>query len=87
MTIDKKYKLPSTENSDPDDPFDKDIFDGVMASSKVIRKGAKHRQSGENIKKAQKKQRRDYESDNKSSASNSIYTGGEVLLTNNKRKD
>ena len=32
-------------------------------------------------------QQRDYESRNKSSASNNIYIGAEVLLRNNKRKD
>ena len=38
LPIDVKYKL-STENWDPDEPFDKDIFD-VLASSDVIREEA-----------------------------------------------
>ena len=70
----------SAENSDPDGPFDKNIFDAVLASSDVIREKV-HRQTGEHIKKTQKKQQRDYESRNKSPALN------EVLLRNNKLKD
>ena len=37
LPLDVKYKLSSTENSDPDESFDKDIFDAVLVSSKVIR--------------------------------------------------
>ena len=54
----------------------------MLAFSNVIRD--LHRQAGET---AQKKQQRDYESSYKSSASNDIYIGAEVLLRNNKRKD
>ena len=36
---------------------------------------------------ARKKQQRDYESRNKSSTSNDIYIGSEVLLRHNKHKD
>ena len=39
LTIDVKYKLSSTENSDPDESFEKEIFDAVLASSNVIREG------------------------------------------------
>ena len=85
LPIDVKYKLSSTENSDPDESFDKNIFDAVSASSNVIREEV-HTQAGENIKKAQKKQQHDYESRNKSSASNDISFGAEVFLRNNKRK-
>ena len=53
-------------------PFNKDIFGAVLASSNVIGKEA-HRQSSQNIKRAQKNKQRDYESCNKSSASNDIY--------------
>ena len=67
--IEVKYKLSSIENLDPEETFDKDIFDTVLASSNVIRKGV-HRQAGENIKRAQMKQQCDYESLNKSSAPN-----------------
>ena len=45
LPIDVKYKLSSTENSDPDEPFDKDIFDVVLASCSVIREEV-HRQAG-----------------------------------------
>ena len=79
-----KYKLSSTENPDPDDPFDKDIIDAVLASSNVIREEV-HRQADENIKMTLKKQQRDYEGRVKSSASNDICI--EVLLRNNKCKD
>ena len=53
LPIDIKYKLSSAENMDSDDPFDKDMFDGVLVSSNVIREGV-HRQASDNIKKAQK---------------------------------
>ena len=85
VLIDVKYKLSSTENKDPDKPFDKDIFDAVLASSNVIREEV-YRQAGENIKRVKKKQQRDYES-RLFSPSNDIYIGTEVLLRNNKRKD
>ena len=58
----------------------------MLAFSNVIGEEV-HRQTGENIKRAQKKQHRDYESHNKSSAFNDIYIIAEVLLRNNKRKD
>ena len=45
------------------------------------------KRSFENINKARKKQQRDYESRNKSSTSNDIYIGSEVLLRHNKHKD
>ena len=61
-------------------------LDAVLASSKVGREEA-HRQAGENIKRAKRKQERDYESRSKSSASNDIYISAEVLLRNKKRKD
>ena len=71
LPIDVKCKLSSTENSDPGKPFEKDIFDAVFASSNVIREEV-HRQAGENINRAQKKQQRDYESRNKPSESNDV---------------
>ena len=86
LPIDVKYKLSSTEKTDPDEPFDKNIFDAVLTSSNVIREEV-HTQAGENIKKVQKKQQHDYESRNKSSALNDISFGAEVFLRNNKRKD
>lgn len=38
---------------DPDEPFDKEIFDAVLVFSTVIREDV-HRQANENIKMAQK---------------------------------
>ena len=58
----------------------------MLASFTVIRE-EKHRQTGANIKRAQKKQQRDFEIRNKSSASNDIYISVEILSRNNKRKD
>ena len=52
-----------------------------MASSNVIIEEV-HRKAGENIKMALKKQQCDYESCNKSSASNDIYIDAEVLWRN-----
>ena len=46
LLTDVKYKLSSTENSDPDESFDKDIFDTVFASSNIVR------QAGKNINSA-----------------------------------
>ena len=78
---------------DPVEPFDKDIFDTVLASSNVIREEV-DRQTGENIKKAQKKQQRDYENRNKSLASNDgpyvvsdINKKGLVTLKNENDKE
>ena len=48
LPIDLKYKLSSTENSDSDEPFDKDILHTELASSNIIREEV-HRQAGENI--------------------------------------
>ena len=86
LPIDVKYNLLSTENSNPDGHFDKDIFEAVLVSSNVIREEV-HRKAGENMKGVERKQQRDYESRNKSSASNDVYIGAEVLLRNNKRKN
>ena len=83
LPIDVKYNLLSTENSNRDGHFDKDIFEAVLVSSNVIREEV-HRKAGENMKGAERKQQRDYESRNKSSASNDVYIGAEVLLRNNK---
>ena len=58
----------------------------MLVSSNVIREEVQ-RQAGESIRRAQKKQQRNYESRNKSSLSNDIYISAEVLLRNNKRKD
>ena len=51
----------------------------MFASYNVIREEV-HRQAGENIKRAQKKQQNDYESRIKSLTSNYIHIGAEVLL-------
>ena len=82
LPIDVKYRLSSTEISKCDETFDKDIFDAVLTSCNVIREEV-HKQAGENIKRAQEKQR-DY---NISSVSNDICIGAQVLLRNNKRND
>ena len=58
----------------------------MLVSANVIREEVQ-RQAGESIRRAQKKQQRNYESRNKSSLSNDIYISAEVLLRNNKRKD
>ena len=82
LPINVKYRLSSTEISKCDEPFDKDIFDAVLASCENI-----FLQAGENIKRAQKKQQRDYAKRNISSVSNDICIGAQVLLRNNKRND
>ena len=86
QTLVLKYKLSSTENSDLDERFEKDIFEAVLVSSNVVREEVQ-RQAGESIKRAQKKQQRNYESRNKSSLANDIYISAEALLRNSKRKD
>ena len=86
LPIDVKYRLSSTEISKCDEPFDKDIFDAVLVSCNVIREEV-HKQAGENIKRAQEKQQRDYAKRNISSVSNHICIGAQVLLRNNKRNN
>ena len=86
LPIDVKYRLSSTEISKCDEPFYQDIFDAVLASCNVIREEV-HKQAGENIKRAQEKQQRDYAKRNNSSVSNDICIGAQVLLRNNKRND
>ena len=86
LPIDVKYRLSSTEISKCDEPFDKDIFDAVLTSCNIIREEV-HKQVGENIKRTQEKQQRDYAKRNISSVSNDICIGAQVLLRNNKRND
>ena len=60
-------------------------MDAALVSANASREEIS-RQTGEDIKRAQKKLERDYESRNKFSASIGFYIGAEVLLRNKKRK-
>ena len=78
LPIDIKHNL--DEPLDPDEPFNKGMFYAVLASE--IRNEI-HSETGENIKKAQKKQNSDY--DRRHLTSNDINVGDAVLLK--KRND
>ena len=82
LPVDIKYQL---SDMDVREPFDKNVVDSVLSSSLAIIKEV-HRQAGENIKKAQKKQQKDYLKRH-GNAVNDICIRVEVLLRNNKRKD
>ena len=83
LLIDLRYDLCS-ENTDAAEVFDKEMFEAVMKSANAIRKEV-YEAATANIKKAQEKQKRDYDSHHKSSFA--IKVGGSVLLKNNKRND
>ena len=85
LPIDIKHNLPNAENRDPDDPFDMEMFDSVLASAITIREEI-HEEASENIEKAQKKQKTNYDNRHQSSSTD-ICVGDEVLLRNNKRND
>lgn len=85
MPIDVKHNLPNAENRDSDDPFDMEMFDSVLASAITIREEI-HEEASENIEKAQKKQKTNYDNRHQS-FSIDICVGDEVLLRYNKRND
>ena len=58
----------------------------MLVSSNVVREEVQ-RQAGESIKRAQKKQQRNYESRNKSSLANDIYISAEVLVRLKNKND
>ena len=67
-----------------EEPFDRETFDSVLSRTITIREGI-HQTAGENIKAAQKKQKRDY--DRRHQVPNVIRVGDRVLLKNQKRED
>ena len=79
LPIDIKYNLVGEE-----EPFDRETFDSILSRTITIREGI-HQTAGENIKAAQKKQKRDY--DRRHQVPNVIRVGERVLLKNLKRED
>ena len=88
LPIDIKYDLtdPDSDNVESDgEPFDIETFRSVVDSAKSLRENV-HQQAGQNIKKAQVKQQKDY--NNRHSTPNAtLPIGSKVLLENQKRKD
>ena len=83
LPIDLRYDL-HAENTDLNEAFEKVMFEAVMKSANAIREEVLEAATA-NIKKAQEKQKRDYDSRHKSSFA--IKLGDSVLLENNKRSD
>ena len=81
MPIDVKHNL---ANAESDEPVDMEMFDYVLASAITLWEEI-HEEASENIEKAQKKQKKNY--DNRHQSSSDICVGEEVLLRNNKRND
>ena len=83
LPIDVKHKLVA-ENEEFGEPFDFEVFNSVIRSAKGIRKSIAEDVT-KNIKAAQKKQKRNY--DSRHTSKTEIFVNDLVLLRNNKRKD
>ena len=83
LPIDVKYDLNRSINEDI--PYDYETFRDVFASTVKLRE-LTHIQAGENIKKAQEKQRKDYDKRH-GKPETTVPTGSKVLLQNLKRQD
>ena len=84
LPVDLKYGLNSEPASSYDGPFHQDIFEAVLASAKTIRVDIPEA-AGRNIKKAQEKQKRDF--DRLHLSSTNVKVGDRVLLENKRRHD
>ena len=88
LPIDIKHNLFQNVDDDVDDntdePFDKKTFDAVLSNAISIREKV-HKDVGENIQSAQKKQQRDY--NRRHELPNVVKVGQKVLLKNQKRED
>ena len=86
LSIDIKYNLVKDSNDTAnDDPYDFKTFRAVLNSSSKMRDAA-HNKSSQNIKKAQKKQQKDYNKRHNMPPS-TLPIGSKVLLQNLKRQD
>jgi len=87
LPIDIKYDLikEPTEVGEGDDPFDIETFRDILASRSKLRE-VTHGIAGENIRKAQKKQQRDYNKRHNQPES-TVPIGSKVLLQDLKRQD
>ena len=82
LPIDIKYDLtdPDSDNVESDgEPFDIETFRSVVDSAKSLRENV-HQQAGQNIKKAQVKQQKDY--NNRHSTPNATLPIGSKVLFN-----
>ena len=84
LPVDLKYGLNSEPASSYDDPLDQVMFEAVFASAKTIRVDI-HKAAGRNIKKAQEKQKRDF--DRWHLSSTNVKVRDRVLLENKRRHD
>ena len=86
LPIDIKYNLVKDSNDTAnDDPYDFETFRAVLNSSSKMRDAA-HNKASQNIKKAQKKQQKDYNKRHNTPPS-TLPIGSKVLLQNLKRQD
>ena len=86
LPIDVKYDLNRSINEINEDiPYDYETFRDVFASTVKLRE-LTHIQAGENIKKAQEKQRKDYDKRH-GKPETTVPIGSKVLLQNLKRQD
>ena len=84
LSIDLKYGLNSEPASSYNGPFDQDMLEAVLPSTNTIREDI-HEAAGTNIKKAQEKQKCDFDSWHLSSTN--VKVGDRVLLENKRRHD
>ena len=84
LPIDLKYRLNSEPASSYDGPSDQDMFEALFASANTIKIDI-HEAAGRNIKKAQEKQKRDF--DCRHLSSTNVKVGDRVLLKNKRRHD
>ena len=83
LPIDIKFSLAEREVNETE-AFDEETFEAILTFSTRIR-GEIHQSTTSNIRKAQDKQKKDF---NRRNLSNSeIKVGDHILLRNNKRKD
>ena len=83
LPIDIKHNISASKTFDPNELFDMDTFQAIIASTAVIRQGI-HKEVEQNIKMAQQKQKRDFD---KRHYTDIICVVDTVLLKNNKRSD
>ena len=86
LPIDIKYNLVKDSNDTThDDPYDFETLRAVLNSSSKMRDAA-HNKASQNIKKAQKKQQKDYNK-RRNTPPSTLPIGSKVLLQNLKRQD
>ena len=83
LPADLKYGL-KFEAVDLFEPFNQDMFEAARSAANVMRDEI-HKAAGRNIKKAQAKQKRDF--DRRHLSSSMVNVGNKALLKNNRKID